>query len=109
LLLAEDLAKRGFKLLLHDPMVDPSSITTMYDKYNARFCNSLEECLKEGTFFILATPHNEYKRLLPEDFADGTTILDCWRCMDHNFEGNKRVKYIKWGISSMFPVKPTST
>ena len=106
LLLAEDLAKRGFKLLLHDPLVDQCSVDTICNKYNASFCKSLDECLKKGTFFILATPQKEYKQLLPENFSEGATILDCWRYMDRRFDESTRVKYIKWGISSTFPVKP---
>ncbi|MGC8651989.1 MAG: nucleotide sugar dehydrogenase [Candidatus Micrarchaeia archaeon] len=104
-MLAENLAKRGLKLIVHDPLVDPSSLSELSEKYGVQIARSLEECLNEGTFFVLATPHQGYKNLSPDSFKEGATILDCWRAMDQKFEESRRVKYIKWGISGRVPVK----
>ena len=102
-MLARILAKKGFRILLHDPMASNDSIEELTNYSNAKHVKSLEECIQAGTFFVLATPWDDYKNLLPKDFTKNggsrITILDCWRVMKKNFKPyNKKIRYIQWGI-----------
>ncbi|HUC39114.1 MAG TPA: nucleotide sugar dehydrogenase [Candidatus Acidoferrum sp.] len=105
IMLARILAREGFQLLLHDPMAGDVSKEDLAGYAKVRYVKSLKQCLKEGKFFILATPWEEYNKLLPKDFSKKgggkITILDCWRSMDKSFRiSNKKIRYIPWGVSN---------
>jgi UDPglucose 6-dehydrogenase len=95
LIIAKKLAEEGYKVIVHDPMGLGPSKTVLGNL--VEYCDSLDECLKEGDVFILTTPWNEYTHLKPEMFKRNIIFIDCWRLLKEKL-GSSRVKYIALGI-----------
>jgi UDPglucose 6-dehydrogenase len=98
LIIAKKLAEEGYKVIVHDPMgLDPSRriLGNLVE-----YCSSLDECLKKGGLFILATPWNEYKLLKPEMLKRGAVFIDCWRFL-RELSNDGRVKYIALGVGKI--------
>ena len=67
-----------------------------------KYTSSVEACLKDTEFCILATPWDEFKALKPEDFTKSMKrpiLLDCWRIFDRR-EFSTRLKYLAIGLGS---------
>lgn len=104
-MIAKILSEKGFRLLLHNPIINREYSSEFKKFNNVQLASSLEECLSKGTVFILATPWEEYKKLSPRDFTQKgskrVTIIDCWRSLRSKIKdgGNRNIRYIAWGVA----------
>lgn len=58
---------------------------------------TLEEVLRDAGVVVVATPWPEFERLRCDDFPEDCFVVDCWRLLRKEFEGNKR--YIGLGLN----------
>jgi UDPglucose 6-dehydrogenase len=58
---------------------------------------TLEEVLKDAGVVVIATPWPEFEELRREDFPKDCFVVDCWRLLREEFEGNG--KYIGLGLN----------
>jgi UDPglucose 6-dehydrogenase len=81
-LIAAELADRGFQVTVHDPMAIPAASKALGDR--VRYAATAQELARQSETVVIATPWPEYRTLKPEDFGgSGTTaILDCWGILD---------------------------
>ena len=59
----------------------------------ANFQLGIIACAIKDTEFLKVIAH----KLEPEDFKEGSKIIDCWRILDTKFKNQSRVKYIAVG------------
>ena len=64
--------------------------------------STVQDCLHESDFCIIATPLDQFKRLDPSTFLNEmrhAIILDCWRILDEQkFTNQEGVEYLRLGI-----------
>lgn len=58
---------------------------------------TLEEVLEDAGVVVIATPWPEFERLRREDFPEDCFVVDCWRLLRKEFEGDGR--YVGLGLN----------
>jgi UDPglucose 6-dehydrogenase len=96
------------KALLRDGAIlhvyDPAGIGNarrILGKRGVRYCNSIQDCLRDTEFCVIATPWEEIKKLKPEDFImnmKAPVVLDCWRIYNR-IEFSKKLEYFAVGLN----------
>jgi len=102
LLLVEELAARGARVVVYDPAGSRNSTATLGD--NVHFAGSAQECIDKSDVVVLATPWREFAQIGPDQWArcsPARTVIDCWRAMKH-LDGVEGVRYLSLGIGSAF-------
>ncbi len=100
--IAQALLQKGTKLSVYDPAAMNNAKKVLGE--GVKYANSVEECLKETEFCILATPWDEFKNLKPEDFRKSMKkpmLLDCWRIFDRA-EFSRKLEYLAVGLNSLY-------
>ncbi len=68
--------------------------------YDPSGCSyTLDEVLKDAGVVVIATPWPEFERLRREDFPEDCFVVDCWRLLRKEFEGDE--KYVGLGLNRM--------
>ncbi len=97
--IARALLEEGARVSVYDPAGMDNSKEVFGN--SAEYANSVDECLKDAEFCILATPWDEFKRLKPEDFTKNMkrpVLLDCWRIFNRS-EFSKKLEYLAIGLN----------
>ena len=84
LMVAQELAERGFEVSVYDPAAMDGARPVLGSK--VAYCASAEDCVKASDFLILATPWREFSRLR-ERLLHGKVVLDCWRMLPAKIPG----------------------
>jgi len=98
--IAKALLEEGAEVYVYDPAGIDNARRVLGEK-NIKYSDSIDECLKDAEFCILATPWNEFKNLKPEDFVKNMkkpALLDCWRIFDRSKFAQK-LKYFAVGLN----------
>ena len=94
--IARELASKGYKVLVHDPMGLSHAKRVLGTSVS--YANSIDECLARGDVLVLAVPWQEYVDRLSElKDRKQVTIIDCWRVIAHK-RFPRNVRYIAWGV-----------
>jgi len=100
LLLANELSRRGARVIAHDPLADKFAASDLGDE--AIVLESLSECLKQASIVVVATPDPAYAELEPKDFAvskQPVTVVDCWRILSDKLVNQTNIVYLPIGRS----------
>ncbi len=100
-LLAQELVKRGIKVVAYEPSGSRNAMQILGE--TVRFAGSAKECVDMADVVVLATPWQECCALPAEQWARHSpprTVIDCWRALKHldNCEG---VRYLCLGTGSV--------
>jgi UDP-N-acetyl-D-mannosaminuronate dehydrogenase len=99
--LAEDLLRRGARVVAHDPLaaqlprdeVAALGLTLM----------SVEECLDAASVVVIANPEPAYAQLDADDFIrperPAITVVDCWRLLSGKLSNRTGIRYVAIGRS----------
>ena len=83
MLLAQKLADANIDVVAHDPAAIRTAARAL-DGSTVRFADSATEAIAGADVVVIATPWNEYRHLVPEDFARESgqcVVVDCWRVL----------------------------
>jgi len=83
--LAQQLAEKGVPVVVYDPQAMDEARPLLEGR--VRFAASVSECAGEADLLLIATPWEEFKRLLPADLRKGgrrPVVVDCWRILPEN-------------------------
>ncbi len=99
-LLAEDLLRRGARVVAHDPLADRFS----RDEVAALGLTlmSVQECLDVASVVVIANPDPIYAQLDADDFirpGRAVTVVDCWRLLTAKVSNRAGIRYIAVGRS----------
>jgi UDPglucose 6-dehydrogenase len=100
LLLAEELAARGIRVVAYDP-AGRANLSGGNDVHIV-LVNSPEECIAQSGVVTLATAWPEFAALPAERWARTGTprvVIDCWRALGR-LESVKGVRYIALGVGT---------
>lgn len=75
--LAEDLASRGIKVFVHDPLAIDNAKTVLGDKVH--YCYTIEEAIETAVVIITMTQEDCYKSIDLVSLKAKTTVIDPWR------------------------------
>lgn len=94
--IAQKLANSGIRVLIHDPLrlenLEKLLLKTM------QWVPELDVAIRTADIVVIANPCREFKDFTPEDFREGTKIIDCWKILDKSkFEGQDRVELLRLG------------
>jgi UDP-glucose 6-dehydrogenase len=82
---AKRLAKEGIVVTMYDPQAMSNAKVELTDIENARFADSIEECLKDQSVCFIATPWNQFKLItadqLKQWMRSDPLILDAWNIL----------------------------
>jgi UDPglucose 6-dehydrogenase len=98
--IAKALLVEGARVSVYDPTGMENAKLVLGQE--VEYTNSIEECLKDAEFCILATPWAEFKSLKPEDFTKTMkqpVILDCWRIFNPP-DYKEKLEYFAIGLSN---------
>jgi UDPglucose 6-dehydrogenase len=96
--IAKSLFEGGALVSVYDPAGMGNAAKVFGE--NLHYATSVEECLKDAEFCILATPWEEFKSLKPEHFLKymrQPALLDCWRIFNGP-EFREKLKYYAIGL-----------
>jgi UDPglucose 6-dehydrogenase len=93
--LIEELLRKDLEIIVYDSLAMENTRVHFGD--NILYASSLEDCIAYAPICVITTLSNEFKEI-DESFIvhNPTTIIDCWRMLDHTKLGGK-VKYIPLG------------
>ena len=102
LLLAQELATARLPVIVFDPSADAGR--ALSSNKNVRIGASAEECIRESSVVVLATPWQEFRDLpastwLSRGKFGARVIVDCWRALGH-LDGLEGLTYVKLGFGS---------
>lgn len=97
--IAEQLSKRGFRVVAFDPMSHAMSV----DEHGWSFLvlESIEECIRQAQTIVVTTPDPQFKELTEKDLVNEWTIInvfDLWRILRPELSDSERVKYFGKGL-----------
>lgn len=96
--IAFSLKQKGARISVYDPAGMGNARKILEE--SVKYAQSVEECLTDADFCILATPWDEFKSLKAEDFTNTMkkpVLLDCWRVYDRS-EFSKKLDYMAIGL-----------
>jgi len=99
LLLAREMASRGFRVIAFDPAGMAHARRELGE--TVTFASSAEQCIDECEVIVVATPWKEFLGIPPEKWASANekrTVVDCWRALGL-LEQRPGIRYIGLGLS----------
>ncbi|HXY23826.1 MAG TPA: nucleotide sugar dehydrogenase [Candidatus Acidoferrum sp.] len=102
LLLAQELSSANLPVIVFDPSADAGR--ALSSNKNVRIGASAEECIRESSVVVLATPWQEFRDLPASTWLGARkfgvrVIVDCWRALGH-LDGLQGLTYVKLGFGS---------
>jgi UDPglucose 6-dehydrogenase len=100
LILAKALARRGIRVVAHDPLAGPIAARQLKDQ--AVICDSIEDCVRQASVVIIANPDPAYRALDAGDFTGRgrtVTVVDCWRILAAKLRSQPGIHYVPLGRS----------
>lgn len=91
---ARALAAAGARVRAWDPVAADTARAALGDA--AEVAPDLAACLADARLVVVTTPDPAFRALSPADFADGATIHDAWRVLEH-LEGAPSLRYVAVG------------
>jgi UDPglucose 6-dehydrogenase len=98
-LLAQELVKRGLKVVVYDPAGKTNSLRGLEGK--VVFAVTAADCVEKSGTVVVATPWREFFDITTETWARKgapRTVVDCWRGLKR-LEKNEGVNYVGLGTS----------
>jgi UDPglucose 6-dehydrogenase len=98
LLLAQELASAGVRVVVFDPLAD--TIRALGAQKGVRCAASAHACIAESDVVVVATPWQEFRELPAADWARlerPRTVIDSWRVLSH-LDGVQGVRYVRLGF-----------
>jgi UDPglucose 6-dehydrogenase len=89
LMIAQELARRGFVVNVYDPAAMDTARAVLGSKVNYR--STVQDCVIPSDFVIIATPWAEFKKL-NAGLLRGKVVLDCWRILPAKIPGARVVR-----------------
>jgi UDPglucose 6-dehydrogenase len=80
--LAASLKKKGFEIVVYDPMALAPAQAVLGS--HVTYAESVKDCIKASDTLVVMTAWSEFCGLSQADFSgkeQGFTIIDCWRCL----------------------------
>lgn len=99
-LLAQELARRGCRVLAFDPAGQGNSAPVLRGK--AEFTVSAADCVAHADVVVLATPWQDFSSIPSVQWARPNSpriVIDCWRVLKH-LAGAPGVRYIGLGMGA---------
>lgn len=96
--LVRALSKRGVRVVCYDPLANDAMRAEL--GYQALLMDSLPRCLEQARVVVVANADDAFRALRAEDFAEGTTVIDCWRVLATELSTAKTVRYVAIGWSA---------
>lgn len=96
--MARALADAGMRVLGFDPLAGSAARTVL--QYEAVVVDSVEECLRDATVVVIATPDPVFSRLSAAELRGGkeqVTVIDFWRVLASQLEGQDGIRYLAAG------------
>ena len=99
IVLAQALARRGVRVVAHDPLAGPFAAQALKDQ--AVVCDSIEDCVRQASVVIITNPDPAYAAVDVDDFTDGgrTVTVDCWRILSAKLSAQPGIHYVPLGRS----------
>lgn len=98
LMLAQNLSKRGIRVVVYDPAAMDNARKALGS--SVTFAASMEQCAAEAHVLAITTPWDQFRALKPAHLRqcdDGAVVLDCWRILrPEEFESGAR--YMTLGL-----------
>ncbi|MFC1904420.1 UDP binding domain-containing protein, partial [Chloroflexota bacterium] len=97
--IAKALLQEEARLSVYDPAGIANARIALGDS-DIEYAGSVEECLMDAEFCILATPWQEFNSLEPDDFTNTMKrprLLDCWRILDRS-RFSQKLEYMAIGL-----------
>lgn len=101
LYLAQELAARGYKVTVFDPLAMEEARKVLGNQVH--YASSLPECLAPADAVVIANPCPEFRRLEPGDFPqkeEPVAVFDCWRILREKLSNASHIRYVPVGIGS---------
>jgi UDPglucose 6-dehydrogenase len=96
--LAKALAEAGLDVIAYDPLAGETNCHELSGLVTV--ADSIAECLAQARTVLITTPDPAFKALQQSDFAGGRyTVVDFWRILDKELEGEPDIDYIPIGRS----------
>jgi UDPglucose 6-dehydrogenase len=96
--LCKALSEKGFRVIGYDPLARDEAKNELNGA--TVVTETLQQCLSEADVFLVTTPDEEFKKILPDDFIknrDKIVIFDFWRCLPEDIKNNNKIIYIPIG------------
>jgi UDPglucose 6-dehydrogenase len=101
-LLAQELVSGNLPVIVFDPSADASR--AFGNNKSVRIAASAEECIKQSSVAVLATPWQEFRELPASSWLASAkfgsrVVIDCWRALGH-LDGLDGLAYVKLGFGA---------
>jgi UDPglucose 6-dehydrogenase len=99
ILLANELARQGLKVMGFDPLANDEA--RKYLESNILLTKDMLTCIHQADTLVITTPDPTFKKLRMDDFpkkAPPIVIFDCWRILLNELSGCPHIEYIPIGI-----------
>lgn len=96
--LAQQLGKRGIKVLCYDSIAAQNAQRILGRRVS--FAKSLRESVKRSDIIVITTSSSEFKNISPNDLKRKTgkvAVIDCWQVLDSK-KYKKVSQYLRLGI-----------
>lgn len=100
LMLAQDLSKRGIRVVVYDPAAMDNARQVLNG--GVIFAPSMEACAAEAHVLVITTPWEQFRSLQPAHLRrlpEVPVILDCWRIL-RSEEFAKTARYLTLGLGT---------
>jgi UDPglucose 6-dehydrogenase len=101
LLLARELALRGYRPVVHDPLANGAARALLGDAL--AYAGSPADAIAAAEAVVIANPDRRFAALRALDFParnDPVLVLDCWRLLRDELAGSDRVRYVGLGLGT---------
>jgi UDPglucose 6-dehydrogenase len=99
LLLAQELALRGYRAVLHDPLANGAARALLGEA--VAYAGSPADAIAAADAVVIANPDPSFAALRAADFParkDPVLVLDCWRLLRDELSTSARVRYVGVGL-----------
>jgi UDPglucose 6-dehydrogenase len=95
---AEALAKRGFRVVVYDPVALANARSVLSER--VAYASSAAECVRDADLVIIANPEEEFRTLGASSLAPGkrVVVVDFWRLLRDRLRDNGRIEYVGGGL-----------
>lgn len=98
-LLATTFLDKGYKVIVHDPLVHINQIAELRSRGNIIFANTLADLVSESEVTVITTAAEDYK-VLPQIITSTHCVIDCWRIFGQN-DFSSNIKLVHLGNSNL--------
>ena len=100
--LAEELVKRGYEVVVHDPFMGQNYYTTLPDGLEVDACDEILPCIGDADTVIFATNHTVYYDLdlksIEIPSGKRVRILDLWNIFYGKLGDVEKFEYLGFGV-----------